>query len=270
MARDGQNESGIDRRQILRSWGAGGSILIGGEFGISSVLAEDNSGKRRAKKKNKIAGKNAKRLASSKFSANDIQNEMPTQLREAEKTTFVPAKQSEDGGEISNSQTERIHVAAARHTLEDETKMLALAYVTDENQVILYKEYESTAENGVKTAAYLYEMEGGEKLQNVRATSVDVSINGSRPKKRSELSSDENCDVCTGPGTYEEVIPHTCESWDMNCAVINCADCSAVCGPGLPNPPCIACVVVLCAAATFFTCCDSWNDEPTCVLCGMA
>ena len=241
----------LKRRTVLKSVGAGATMLLGTSAASSAATKElENVEPVRS---------DLESLAQSKLEKLDVQNLLPKTM---EAGKMQPVSNFHQGGNGIESPNAEIAVAAARQTLAGGNDRLVVAYVSKKT-ALLFIEYEQLVD-GVQSEARLYDVDGN-AVEETHLRLREKSINGEIPKKPTELPASADCDVCRGPGSRRLGEDERCVDIDLGCAAAQCGPCAYVCSSGPLS--CISCVAIFCTLA-LLNCCTEWEREEKCLSCG--
>ena len=281
-----RTSSGLTRSQFLKSAGgvaAAVAVLTGsGKFATSALArSEDSNGVAEALKsaqKADVQGKDLINIAREATQRGDVVNVMgrawsnkarngraTTSTEDGQQTILVEGDQtsSPQSNGQTLTETDRIVIGAARHTLKDGTTLLIIAYrMPKNNRLLIYQEFDQAVPDGIgdlKSEATLHKVEDDELVLE-RASS-----NGSLEFSATSRS---RCSGCSGAGgcRYRN---RRCTRRSYRCFIATCAPCAIACGPGLALLKCIGCAVIACPYAWNFGCCRavSYSSCRTCYRC---
>lgn len=300
---EAKNKPSVNRRSFVKALGgAGGAAVASGMFASRAQAASSRQSP--SMKQEMLTGDDLEELSRDVAGREDMKNVMNSSRREIVQTgsavetsqksqpgtqksqpgiVFTQGARSEakENG-IGNLQAGTIFVSAARHTLKNGDRKLAVAYLTEEDHVIGYikiKKREGGFSEKVKKLAIIND--GNDPKLSVE----QESYNGAEPRPISEVeiseaspSYEDPCppsDPCGGchpghpGGGMGEHSKATCNgNIDIDCVLSGyaCYGCKYACLYGPQS--CAVCLVVSCGLTVLYSCCVTGGVTHSCVNCG--
>lgn len=274
------------RRDLLRSLGAGGSMLAGVGLTGTPVLADQST--------EHLSPRQLEETVKSAVETPDVrplltEDQYVTlsrgtihQLSDHGSTIWLATQRDVSTPTVASAASTDVVMAGTIPTDSPDTDVTVLSFVSPTADTAILYEHHGEPRNGIRTQARLFEIKG----TDVGSASLHLHkrrVNGEPTISAKELNkipetvtpSDyvpppgggDPCGGCQpgpgGTGYRQEDGSGSCVEFDISCGLRICSRCIGACGNKVT---CVACVLGICGWTAMAECCDEW-ENPECVSC---